>query len=145
MYDTGQWPLRGVAKCQIYCVLGLFFRASPFPGRTDGRTDIFRWHSPRYAYSSLGKNRPILMKFDTLQQILNSITLTWPKAIKFKMADGRHIKNRFFGHNSSTDCPISVKFYMRKQNVMSTKATWQKLQISKSKMADGRHLENKLQ
>ena len=39
--------------------------------------------------------------------------------------------NRFFGHNSSTDCPISAKFCMRKQNGMSTRAKWQNLQIFK--------------
>jgi len=44
---------------------------------------------------------------------------------------GRHLENRFFGYNSSTDCLISVKFCMRKQNGMSTTATWQKLQIFK--------------
>jgi len=37
--------------------------------------------------------------------------------------------NSLFGHNSSTDCPISAKFCMRKQTCMSTRATWQKLQI----------------
>jgi len=44
---------------------------------------------------------------------------------------GRHLENRFFGHNSSTDSPISAKFFMRKQNSMSTRGTWQKLQIFK--------------
>ena len=36
-----------------------------------------------------------------------------------------------FGHNSSTDCPISAKFCMSKQNDMSTRAKWQNLQIFK--------------
>jgi len=42
----------------------------------------------------------------------------------FKIQDGggRHLENRFFGHNSSTDCPISAKFCMRKQNGMFTRA-----------------------
>jgi len=33
-----------------------------------------------------------------------------------KIQDGgdRHLENRFFGNNSSTDCPISAKFYTRK-------------------------------
>jgi len=48
---------------------------------------------------------------------------------------GRHHENRFFGHNSSTDCPISAKFFMRKQNNMSIQAAWQKLQ--KFKIQDG--------
>jgi len=57
----------------------------------------------------------------------------WSKIKIFKIQDGgsRHLVNRFFGHNSSTDCQISAKFCMRKQNDMSTKATWQKLQIFK--------------
>jgi len=77
------------------------------------------------------KNRPILMKFSTLHQILNPITVTWPEIEIFKIrdGDGRHLENRFFGHNSLTDCPISAKFCTRKQNGMPTKATWQKLQI----------------
>jgi len=83
------------------------------------------------------------MKFGTLQQILNSMTVLWPKIEIFKIQDGgiRHLENRFYSHNSSTDCPISAKYWMRKQNGMPTKATWQTLQILKSKMADGRHFE----
>jgi len=82
------------------------------------------------------------MKFGTLQQMLELITVTWPKIEIFKIQDGvgRHFKNRFFGHNLSTDCPISAKFCTKKQNGMPTKATWQK--NLKSKMADGRHFEN---
>jgi len=34
--------------------------------------------------------------------------------LKFKMADGRHLKI-VSGHNSTADCPIAVKFCMRKQ------------------------------
>jgi len=79
------------------------------------------------------KNHPILIKFGTLHQILNPVTVTWPKIEIFKIQDvgGRHLVIRFFGHNSSTDCPISAKFRMRKQNGRSTRATWQKLQIFK--------------
>ena len=79
------------------------------------------------------KNRPILMKYGTLQQILNQVIIAWPKFEIFKIQDGggRHLENRFFGHNSSIDSPILAKFCMRKQNGMSTRATWQKLQISK--------------
>ena len=79
------------------------------------------------------KNLPILMKFGTQYQILNPITVTWPKIAIFKIwdGDGRHLENRFFDHNSLTDCPISDKFCTRKQNGMPTKITWQKLQIFK--------------
>ena len=70
------------------------------------------------------------MKFGTLHQILNPITVTWPN---FEIQDGGggHLENRFFGHNSSTDSPISAQFRMRKQNGMSTRAKWQNLQIFK--------------
>jgi len=47
------------------------------------------------------------------------------------MAVAAIMKINFFGHNSSTDCLISAKFCIRKQNGMPTKATWQKLQIFK--------------
>ena len=68
------------------------------------------------------------MKFGTLQHILNPVTVTWPKMEIFKIQDGggRHLEIRFFGHNSSTNSPISAKFRMRKQNGWSTRATWQK-------------------
>jgi len=51
----------------------------------------------------------------------------------FEIQDGggRHLKNRFFGHCSSTDCPISGKYCMRKQNGILTRATEQKMQICK--------------
>ena len=79
------------------------------------------------------KNRPILIKFGTLKQIFNPMTVTGPKIKICKIQDGggSHLENRFFGHNSSTDCPISATFCMRKQNGMSTRGTWQKLQIIK--------------
>jgi len=41
---------------------------------------------------------------------------------KSKMADGRLVKNRLFGHNSSPDCPISAKFYKTNQNGMTKTA-----------------------
>jgi len=83
------------------------------------------------------------MKFGTLQQMLNLITATWPKTEIFNIQDGgdRHFENRSFGHNWSTDCPITAKFCLRKQNGMPTKSTWQKLQIFKMQ-DDGRHFEN---
>ena len=70
------------------------------------------------------------MKFGTLQQILDPITVTLPKIeiLKIQDDDGLHLENRFLGHNSLNGCPISAKFCNRKQNGMPTKATWQKLQ-----------------
>ena len=69
---------------------------------------------------------------------MNPMTASWPKIEIFIIQDGggRHLENRVFGHNSSTDCPISAKFCMRKQNGMSTRARWQKLKIFK--IQDGR-------
>jgi len=63
----------------------------------------------------------------------------------FKIQDGggRHLENRFFGHYSSTDYPISAKFCMRKQNGMSIRSTGQKCKFLKSKMANGRHFEKR--
>ena len=55
---------------------------------------------------------------------------------KIQNGGGRHLKNRVFGHYSSTDCPISAKFCMRKQNGMSIRATGQKCKFLK--IQDGR-------
>jgi len=57
----------------------------------------------------------------------------WPKIEIFKIQDGcgRHLENRFFGHESSINCSISAKFCTTKQNGRSTRAIWQKLQIFK--------------
>jgi len=73
------------------------------------------------------------MKFATLHQILNPVTATRPKIAIFEIKDGGgcHLENRLFGHYSLTDCPISAKFCMRKQNGMMTKATGQKMQMCK--------------
>jgi len=64
---------------------------------------------------------PILIKFSAHLHILNERTATWPKMkiFKFKMADGRHVENRFFGHNSAADCTVSLTFCMVKQNSMA--------------------------
>jgi len=45
------------------------------------------------------------MNFGTQQQMFNPIAVTWPKIEVFKIQDGggRHLENRFFGHNSSSD------------------------------------------
>ena len=50
------------------------------------------------------------------------------KFLKFKIATAAILKIAFFSHNSLTDFPISAKFCTRKQNGMSTRPTWQKLQ-----------------
>jgi len=73
------------------------------------------------------------------------IAVTWPKIESFKIQDGgdSRLENRFFGRKSSTDCPISAKFCVSKQNCMPTKATWKNCKFLKSKMADGRHFQNR--
>jgi len=93
------------------------------------------------------KNRPILMKLGILHQILHPMTdslVTKTEIFIIQDGGGRHLENRFFGHNSWTDCPISANFFMRKQNSMSTRATLhdKNCKFLKSKMADGRHFEN---
>jgi len=47
------------------------------------------------------KNLPILMTFGTQHQILNPITVTWPKIkiLKLEMATAAILKIVFFGHN----------------------------------------------
>jgi len=52
------------------------------------------------------------------------------------MAATAIFKIAFMAIYSSTDFPISAKFCVKKQNGMTTKATWQKLQIFK--IQDGR-------
>jgi len=70
------------------------------------------------------KNRPILMKLYTTSDIEPGDShMTKIEIFKIQDGGGRHLENRFFGHNSLTDCPISAKFCMRKQNRMPTKAT----------------------
>jgi len=67
-------------------------------------------------------NRHISVKFGTLQQILNTMTVSWPKIEIFKIQHGghRHLENRFYSHNSSTDCPISAERYANKSQVTKT-------------------------
>jgi len=50
---------------------------------------------------------------------------------KFKMADGRHTENHFFGYNSAPYCPIKTIFGNRRHNRTHTKVRWWKCQISK--------------
>ena len=66
--------------------------------------------------------------------MFNLNTVTWPKIEIFKIQDGgsRHLENRFSGHYSSTDCPISATFCMSKQNGMLVRAYGtKKMQIFK--------------
>ena len=53
------------------------------------------------------------------------------------------ILKTFFGHKSSTNCPISAKFCMRKQNARRQGLRDEKCKFLESNMADGRHFENR--
>ena len=55
--------------------------------QTDGQTD-FLFQCRASVCWRAKKNRPILMKFDALQQILNPMTLRWPKLQIFRVQDG---------------------------------------------------------
>jgi len=82
-----------------------------------------------------------LSDFDEIWYTTSDIEPSYSHVTKncnFEIQDGggRHLENRFFGHYSLTDCPISAKFCMRKQNGMLTRATGQKMQMCK--IQDGR-------
>jgi len=76
-----------------------------------------------------------LFNFDEIWYTTSNIEPGYSHVTKkieiFKIQDGggRHLENSFFSHKSSSDCPISAKFCMRKQNGRSTRATGQKMQI----------------
>ena len=99
-------------------------------GRTDGRTDrqtdgqiccinIARQYADaRKKSSDFDKIWYTALDIETDDSHVKKIEI-------LKIQDGGvgHLKNRFFGHNSSTNCLISVKFCMRKQHGMLTMAT----------------------
>ena len=66
------------------------------------------------------------MKFGTLQQILDPMTVTLPKIEILKIQDGDslHLENRFLGHNSlqTTVVRLQQNFATGSKNGMSTKA-----------------------
>jgi len=53
------------------------------------------------------------------------------------------IENRFFGHNSSTICPISAKFCMKSRMACRQGLHDKNCKFLKSKMADRHHFENR--
>ena len=91
-----------------------------------GRPPFWKWLNRHISV----KNRPILMKLGILHEILHPMTdsLVTKNFEIFVIPDGggRHLENRFSGHYSSTDCPISAKFCMSNQNGMLVRATGQK-------------------
>jgi len=80
------------------------------------------------------------MKFGTLHHIEPDLNVILNVTKNWNFWNSRRRRapswKSLFGHNSSTSSPISAKCCTRKQNGMSTRATWQKLPIFK--MQDGR-------
>ena len=86
------------------------------------------------------------MKFGTLHQILNPITVTWPKIeiVKIQDGGGRHLENRFFGHNSSTKLSDFSEILSEEAELYVDEGYMTKTaSFLKSKMANGRHFENR--
>jgi len=103
-------------------------------GQTDGRTDRIAISISRVSVLMRDKNYKTNhdensgQYWDLKNVFFNAIV--WRHS-KFKIMDGRHIENRFFGHNSAADCPVSLKFCMEKQNSMTLQITSHKSQILK--------------
>jgi len=72
-----------------------------------------------------------LSDFDEIWYTTSDIEPGYSHVTKIQDGGGRRLKNRFFGHKSLTDCPISAKFCMMKQNSMLIRATGQKIQMCK--------------
>jgi len=73
----------------------------------------------------LTQNYPISIKFGMPMQISIPRMAIWQKSkfFKLKMADGRHIENRFFVYISAPYWPINVKFGMEMTNHMQIEVT----------------------
>ena len=87
-------------------------------GWTDGRTD--RQTDGQICCINIARQYADARKKSS---DFDKIWYTTANIFKIEHGGGRHLENRFFGHNSSTDCPISAEFCMKKQNCMSTRAT----------------------
>jgi len=83
-------------------------------------------------YPYLSRNYPISSKSRMPMQISIPKMAIWQKNsifFKFKMADGRHIENRFC-YISAPYWPIDAKFEKEVKNHMPIQVTWPKLQFS---------------
>jgi len=85
------------------------------------------------------------MKFGTLHQILNPMTVTWPKIEIFKIQDGggRHLENRYFGHLIYRLSDFSEILYEEAERYVDKGYMTKTVKFFKCKMADGRHFENR--
>ena len=103
-------------------------------GQTDGRTDRIAISISRVSVLMRDKNYKTNhdensgQYWDLKNVFFNAIV--WRHS-KFKIMDGRHIENRFFGHNSAADCPISLKFSRGSRIAWYWWSQWHKLQILK--------------
>jgi len=146
------WNFRtifGQRKCVRRCSI------VPSQQIQDGGRPPF-WRSLNHHISV--KNHPILMKFGTLHQILNPITVTWPK-IEFSLESdnrpmsygqksdfqdvgGRHLENRFLAITHRPIVRFQLNFVWGSRTVCRRGLHDKNCKFLKSKMADGRHFEN---
>jgi len=108
----------------------------------DGGRPLF-WRSLNHHISV--KNCAILIKFGTLHQILNPITVTWPKIEIFNIQDGggRHLENHFLAITHRPIFRFQRNFVWGSRTVCRRGLHDKNCKFLKSKMADGRHFENR--
>jgi len=91
------------------------------------------------------KNCPILMKLGTLHQVLNAVTVTWPKIkiCKIQGGGGRHLENRFLAINRRPIVRFQRNFAWGSRTTVRQGLRDEKCKFLESNMADGRHFENR--
>jgi len=87
------------------------------------------------------KNRAILIKFGTLQQILNPMTVTWPKIeiFKFKIEAAASLKIAFLAITRRPIVRFQRNFLWGSRTVCRRGIHDKNWKFLKTKMADGRH------
>jgi len=142
--------MRDFAHQKRVSCLGFFGFLQLATAKGPGR--ILTQNTPKHAlppkdvpFRGCEHNRPILMKFGTLQQMVNQIAVSWSKIEIFKIQDGggRHLENRFCGHNSSTIFQLRRNFVWRSWMASRQRPHDKNCKLLNSKMADGRHFENR--
>ena len=91
------------------------------------------------------KNYPILIKFGTLQQILNPMTVTWPEieVLKFKMAAAAILKIAFLAITHRPIVRFQRYFVWGSRTACRQGLDDKNCKFLKFKMADGRHFEDR--
>jgi len=84
------------------------------------------------------------MNFGTLQQILNSMIVSWPKTEIFKIQDGGRppFWKSLNRHISVKNRPILMKFGTLQQILNLITATWPKIEIFKIQDGGGHHIDH---